>query len=182
MLTYSPTPHSVDAPLATSLFQWVNNCCLPKDMSGRSDSCSASDWDWDSDSDLDLDSDLESESVWQVVVRVSTRHLTSNDVQAEQASQHKLAKPSASERIYLFSSHFYCQQFSNDYKSLISNGLAFAQQTARQRYRWTVGQWDSGTKGTHGEWGHHTVGQRTRAIGARLQPVIHSLQFVERRD
>lgn len=93
-------------------------------------SCSDS----DSHSDSDLDLDLESESVGQVVVRVSTRHLTSNDVQAEQARQDKLAKPSASERIYLFSSHFYCQQFSNDYKSLISNGLAFAQQTA--------GHWD----------------------------------------
>lgn len=114
-------------------------------MSGRCDSCSAANWDSDSDLDLDLGSDLESESERQVVVRVSTRHLTSNDVQAEQARQHKLAKPSARERIYLFSSHFYCQQFSNDYKSLISNGLAFAQQTARQRNRWTVGQWNKRT-------------------------------------
>lgn len=138
-------------------------------MSGKSDSCS----------DLDSYSDLESDS--QVVVPVSTRHLTSNDVQKEQEQEleqkrelgeklatTELAKPSASERIYLFSSHFYCQQFSNDYKSLISNGLAFAQQTNGQ----TAGPWDCGTKDlTHTHTRiqterTHTMG--TRGIGARL--------------
>lgn len=55
---------------------------------------------------------------------------------------------------------------------------------SRQRDTGTVGQLNWGTVGQKDptERGHHTVGQRTRAIGARLQPVIHSLQFVERRD
>jgi len=35
------------------------------------------------------------------------------------------------EQIYLFWSHFYCHQLSNDYKSLISNGLAFIPATWR---------------------------------------------------
>lgn len=55
---------------------------------------------------------------------------------------------------------------------------------SRQRDTGTSELWDCETVGQEApnEWGHHTVGQRTRAIGTRLQPVIHSLQFVERRD
>lgn len=141
----------------------------------------------DSDSESDSDSDSDSDS--QVVVPVSTRHLTSNDVQKEQEQEQELgqelgeklattelAKPSASERIYLFSSHFYCQQFSNDYKSLISNGLAFAQQTHRQSrtvglcQRESIGLWDkrldTHTHTHRNRVDTHTMG--TRGIGARL--------------
>jgi len=67
---------------------------------------------------------------WAIVVcprTQDTEHRTQNTGYWSQDPRHWQQK----EQIYLFWSHFYCHQLSNDYKSLISNGLAFIPTTWR---------------------------------------------------
>lgn len=173
----SPPP----PPLATSLFQWVNNCCLPKDMSGRSDSCSL----YDSDSNLDSDSDSDSASDSQVVVQVSTRHLTSNDVQ----KRSRAAGRRRSWRNAQPASGFICFPLifiaSNLAMTTNRSFLMDSHLLSRQRDRGIVGQKtrrheDIAHAHTHiaeTQWGH------VQLPLAFILPVIHSLEFVvERRD